>query len=56
MKLSTITTYGTFALDYFPKDKDILIDAIYNFSYLSKEELENVPTTKFVKAILMYQG
>lgn len=53
MKLSTITTYGTFALDYFPKDKDILIDALYNFSYLSKEELENVPTTKFVKAILM---
>ena len=53
LRISTVTTYGTFALDYFSKDKDVLIDALYNFQYLTNEDLNNVPTSKFVKAMLM---
>ena len=53
MLISTITTYGTIVLDYLANDRDIVVDALYNFSYFTNEELDDVATAKFVKASLL---
>jgi len=51
--ISTVTTYGTIVLDYLPNDKNLVADALYNFTYLTKDELNKVATSKFIKAVLL---
>lgn len=53
LKTGAVTTYGTIALDYFSDNKDIIIDAIYNYNQLTKKALDDTPTSKFVKASLL---
>lgn len=51
--IGSITTYGTIVLDHLANERDIVVDALYNYTLLSKEELEEVPTAKFIKAALL---
>jgi tetratricopeptide (TPR) repeat protein len=51
--ISSITIYGTIVLDHLANERDTVIDALYNYSYLSKQELDEVATAKFIKAALL---
>ncbi len=51
--MGAVTTYGNLAMDYFPNDKDVLMDAVFNFDAVTKKEIDNVPTSKFTKALLL---
>lgn len=53
MKISAISIYGTIALDNFPNNNDILIDALTNISLIPQKELDKVPTLIFIQANLV---
>lgn len=51
--IGSVTIYGTIVLDNLANEKDIVVDALYNYSNITQEELEEVPTAKFIKAALL---
>lgn len=51
--ISLVTIYSSMVLDYFPFDKNKFVDALYNISMISKAELNEIPTLKFIQANLM---
>lgn len=53
MLISLVSLGSTLTMDYFGNDNEKLMDALYNISLVSKEELNNTPTLKFIKANLM---
>lgn len=51
--MGAVTTYGTLVMDYLPREKEALINSVSNFSVINNYELDNVPTAKFTKALLL---
>lgn len=51
--ISATSIYATTVMDNFLKDRDKLVNALFNVSLVTDKELNKVPTLKFIKANLM---
>lgn len=51
--ISLVSLYATLTIDYFGGDNEKFMDALYNISFVTNEELNKTPTLKFIKANIM---
>jgi hypothetical protein len=51
--ISLVSLYSTLTIDYFGGDNEKFMDALYNISLVTKDELNKTPTLKFIQANIM---